>query len=284
MNPRDEIIRRLDSVEQPSGYIPNDAKVLYAAESGSRAWGFESPDSDYDVRFIYVRRPEFYLSVDWRYHPKSRRVRDVIEIPMDEDRIYDVNGWDLMKSMHLMRKCNPVLFEWLRSPTVYRDVLGVRDTLLVLTEKFFQIKPLLYHYHHLALGNWSRYLKDREMVKPKKYLYVLRALTAMHWTHLYNAPPPVEFHVMFADLRDDGLTPSYVDAVETLLEEKSRGFEMDEVPANKVLNENIEMFFSEWDSLLASDYGKFTHSERVQEENTVLLDTTFRSVLDDVWG
>jgi len=89
----------------------NDVSVLFACESGSRGWGFASPDSDYDVRFIYVNRLPWYLTVQPR--------RDVIEVPISGD--LDINGWDLRKALGLMRESNPTLLEWLRSPIVYRD-------------------------------------------------------------------------------------------------------------------------------------------------------------------
>ena len=86
-------------------------KILLAVESGSRAWGFASPDSDYDVRFIYIRRMEDYL--------KLEKVRDVIELPMDD--VLDMNGWDLQKTLRLLYKSNPTLFEWFSSPIVYQE-------------------------------------------------------------------------------------------------------------------------------------------------------------------
>lgn len=64
--------------------LRENVKVLYAVESGSRAWGVASPDSDYDVRFIYVRNQKDYLRLD--------EVRDVIEWQLDE--VLDINGWD----------------------------------------------------------------------------------------------------------------------------------------------------------------------------------------------
>jgi len=93
--------------------------ILYACESGSRAWGFASPDSDYDVRFIYVRPRDWYLSID------LERRRDVIERPIEG--VLDINGWDLRKALQLMRKSNPPLFEWLHSPLVYRAQAEFRN-------------------------------------------------------------------------------------------------------------------------------------------------------------
>ena len=108
----EEIQRSIDEIEQSE-----NVTVLYACESGSRAWGFHSQDSDYDVRFIYAHPPDWYLSVD------LEKKRDVIERPILDD--LDVSGWDLRKSLQLFRKSNPPLLEWLDSPIVYRDRFDV---------------------------------------------------------------------------------------------------------------------------------------------------------------
>ena len=100
------IKQKLEEIEQ----IEN-IKIIMAVESGSRAWGVASPDSDYDVRFIYARKKEDYLSLD--------EPRDVVEWQLDD--VYDVNGWDLKKALKLLYKANPSVFEWCTSPIVYRD-------------------------------------------------------------------------------------------------------------------------------------------------------------------
>ncbi|MBS4161445.1 nucleotidyltransferase domain-containing protein, partial [Klebsiella pneumoniae] len=87
----------------------NHVKILFAVESGSRAWGFPSQDSDYDVRFIYVHQKDWYLSIDEK--------RDVIERPIHES--LDISGWELTKALRLFRKSNPPLLEWLSSEMVY---------------------------------------------------------------------------------------------------------------------------------------------------------------------
>lgn len=101
---RDLIIQKLKEIEQNE-----NIRILHAVESGSRAWGFPSPDSDYDVRFIYIRSPEFYL--------KLEKTRDVIELPIND--MLDINGWDLNKALRLLHSSNPTLFEWMSSPVIY---------------------------------------------------------------------------------------------------------------------------------------------------------------------
>jgi len=97
-----EIERRLNAIESDYG-----VKVLLACESGSRAWGFASDDSDYDVRFIYIQPTSWYLTVDLEDR------RDVIETPIEG--VWDINGWELRKALKLFSKSNPPLLEWLQS-------------------------------------------------------------------------------------------------------------------------------------------------------------------------
>ena len=102
----DIIRKKLKEIEQKE-----NVKIIMAVESGSRAWGFASPDSDYDVRFVYVRRPEDYLRLE--------KTKDVIEWQLDD--VLDINGWDLKKALQLMHDSNPSIFEWCASPIVYQS-------------------------------------------------------------------------------------------------------------------------------------------------------------------
>lgn len=156
-----EQLRRIEEAE--------NIKILLAVESGSRAWGFASPDSDYDVRFIYIRRLEDYLRLD--------AVRDVIELPIDD--VLDINGWDLQKTLRLLYKSNPTLFEWFSSPIVYQKT-EFADKFRELMMHYFSSKKTLYHYISMAEGNYREYLQG-EIVRAKKYFYVLRPVLACRW-------------------------------------------------------------------------------------------------------
>ena len=116
---RQEILQRLKQTEQDK-----NVRIVMAIESGSRAWGFESPDSDYDVRFIYVHEKDWYLSID------SSEERDVIEYPITDD--IDLNGWDIRKALKLFSKSNPSFIEWIHSPITYIDTGCFRDRALDL--------------------------------------------------------------------------------------------------------------------------------------------------------
>ena len=173
-----EIIARLYEIE-----ARQEVRILYAAESGSRAWGFASPDSDYDVRFIYQRSVRSYL----RLSPP----RDVIEIPIQND--LDINGWDILKALHLFRKSNPTLMEWLLSPTIYVEKGPFASDLRALANSSYSRQRAAHHYVSMARNNYRTYIEDKTEVWAKKYLYVLRPLLCVHWIEQYTTLPPTAF-------------------------------------------------------------------------------------------
>ena len=199
-------------------------KILLAVESGSRAWGFASPDSDYDVRFIYIRRKEDYLRLD--------SVRDVIELPIDD--VLDINGWDLQKALRLLYKSNPTLFEWFYSPIVYRET-EFADKLRNLMIHYFSLKRTAYHYLSMAEGNYREYLKG-DLVRAKKYFYVLRPVLACRWILERRTPPPM----LFSELMKAELPAELIGAVDRLLELKMNSPEMKFIPKITVLNEYLD--------------------------------------------
>ncbi len=182
-------------------------RVLYAVESGSRAWGFASRNSDWDVRFIYIRHPDWYLSV--------QRRRDVLEYPLDGD--LDVSGWDLKKALGLFAKSNPPLLEWLRSPLVYREAFSVMETLRTLSARYFSSRSCMHHYFHMAEGNYREYLQG-DSVRVKKYFYVLRPVLACKWVAAHGTMPPMEF----ASLAEDQLPSTLQPVVHALLNASAR--------------------------------------------------------------
>lgn len=212
------ILEKLDEIEQRE-----QCRILLAVESGSRAWGFASPDSDYDVRFIYVRPRNAYL----RLEP----MRDVIELPINS--ILDINGWDLNKTLRLLHKSNPTVFEWFSSPIVYRTSPFV-EHFKPMMEQCFCSKRGLWHYLSMAKGNYRGYLQD-EMVKFKKYFYVLRPILACLWILEKGTPPPM----LFEELVQDELDPDLRDEVNRLLEWKRTAPEVKMIPKIQVLNDYI---------------------------------------------
>lgn len=179
---RSDIQNYLTQVEEN-----HSIRIIYAAESGSRAWGFASPDSDYDIRFLYAHYPkEYYLSFD------IERRRDVLEVP-DKERDWDCKGWDIKKALHLFTKSNASLLEWMNSPIVYIDPEKSVRMLKKLGEKSFDSTSICYHYWRLGRNNYREFMNGRNEVSIKKCLYVLRALLAVDWVLEYSVLPPVKF-------------------------------------------------------------------------------------------
>lgn len=201
-----------------------NVRILYAAESGSRAWGFASPDSDYDVRFVYVRPASCYL--------KLNRRRDVLELPIEGD--LDVNGWDLDKTLRLLHGSNPTLFEWFSSPVVYRSGEFTERFLPVMRRCFCSRKGL-WHYLSMAKNNYGEFLKG-EQVKLKKYFYVLRPLLACRWILEHGTPPPM----VFRTLARAELPPELHSITESLLEHKIYRPETAYIPRADALNAWLE--------------------------------------------
>jgi uncharacterized protein len=157
-------------------------RVLYAAESGSRAWGFASPDSDYDVRFIYAHGPQWYTGL---YDG-----RDVIERPLDSENV-DLAGWDVKKALRLLLKSNPAFYEWLVSPIVYVDDGSFKPAAKALFERVVERSALANHYHSIATGQWNREIDGQEHVKLKKYFYIVRPLLSLQWVTDKPTMPPM---------------------------------------------------------------------------------------------
>lgn len=158
-------------------------EVLFACESGSRAWGFASEDSDYDVRFIYRCAPQDYVRIGKR--------RDVIELPIDSE--LDISGWDITKAIGLLRKSNPSVLEWLQSPIVYQKNEAAFTNLLDLAEPSLNTAGIFWHYFSMAKNNYQRVFDNPNKPLMKRYLYVLRPLLCAKWVARYKTQPPVVF-------------------------------------------------------------------------------------------
>ena len=186
---RSEILTRLQRAEREHG-----VRVLLAVESGSRAWGFESPNSDYDARFIYANRPDWYLSVD------LEDKRDVIEYPIVDD--IDLNGWDVRKALRLFGRSNPTFVEWIQSPIVYLEMGSFAASARRLLPAVYSCASGVHHYRSMAHSNYRGYLKA-DLVPLKKYFYVLRPLLSVRWLERYGEPAPIEFDKLVHLVEDD---------------------------------------------------------------------------------
>ena len=253
---REEVIRRLDAVEGEE-----DVRVLYACESGSRAWGFASPDSDYDVRFIYVHRPDWYLSIADR--------RDVIERPIVDE--YDLSGWELRKTLRLFRKSNPPLIEWLGSPVVYRERTATAKRLRELSARHHSPRSCAYHYLNMARRNHAAYLQG-DRIRWKKYLYVLRPLLAVRWIESGRGIVPMEFERLVEAMVED---PALGQAIGALLARKRAGSELGQGPRIAVISEFIEAEIAGRESALSVGVETPPALET--------LDLLFRTTLEEAW-
>ena len=204
-----EIMTRLARTEREEG-----VRIVLAVESGSRAWGFHSPNSDYDVRFIYMRPADWYLAVDLEER------RDVIEYKIVDD--IDLNGWDLRKALRLFWKSNPAFMEWIQSPIRYMEDGAFAQGAREIRDAVYSVERGIYHYRSMAKTNYEGYLRA-DMVPLKKYFYVLRPLLAVRWLEHYGRAAPIEFGKLLHLIEDQ---PALTAAIDDLLRQKREAPEM----------------------------------------------------------
>jgi hypothetical protein len=251
--------QRLDEIEQGQ-----DLRVVFACESGSRAWGFASADSDYDVRFLYVREPDWYMSVD--VEDKS----EVIEPPIEGE--LDVSGWDIRKALRLLRKSNPPLMEWLTSPLVYREDPRITSVLRELLPIFYS--PIACHYHYLRMAkrHFDTYL-DRPLIAHKRYFYTLRPLLALRWIEGGHGPVPMAFSKLVEGvLQDDAVRVE----IARLIEAKRHGGEADLAPPIPLIH-----------TFITNELQRYQQQPFAQEYSQVdreRLNTAFREIVTITWS
>jgi uncharacterized protein len=263
---REHIVMVLAQIEKEY-----DVKILYACESGSRAWGFPSKESDYDIRFIYIHKRESYLSIDQR--------RDVLEVPKHDklsipvDKLLDLNGWELTKALRLFRKSNPPLLEWLRSNIVYYQAYDAIKKMKEMESQIFSPISGVHHYLKMAKGNYRDHLK-REEVKIKRYFNILRPLLAAKWIEKYNEFPPNGFNQLLEDLLPTGEIRTIID---DLINQKMAGEVLAHSPRTEVIHQFLE--------------NEIQHLEQYVKDLVVdipdpteRLNQLFRLTLDEVWG
>ena len=174
----EKIIETLRQLEREK-----DIRILLAVESGSRAWGFSSPDSDYDVRFVYVHKPDWYLTV----FPK----KDVIE-HMSGNRLFDLSGWELRKTLQLLYKSNPNLADWLLTDQIYIAEPDFLAEIRRQQEHYYNPIQAMYHFLSIAKNHDEKYLSKNGYTL-KRFLYFLRGLLACEYIEAQKTHPPVAF-------------------------------------------------------------------------------------------
>jgi uncharacterized protein len=240
----------------------NEIKVLYAVESGSRAWGFASKDSDWDVRYIYIHKPEWYLQID------TGRDNRVEILPSNIDLV----GWEVRKAFRLLSKSNPPFLEWLRSPIVYINSGTAGERMRELSYTFFNRKTCLNHYLNIAANSFDQYLTDGEM-KIKKFFYVIRPLLACSWIEEKGTLVPVEFEILLENQVSDNELKA---EIKSLMKIKSGGDEKDKVIENRVLNEYLSDRLEYYKEFIRT----YPAQARPEREPLNML---FRNFLEDFW-
>ena len=248
---RTTIIEKLRELEQQQ-----HIKILYACESGSRAWGFASPDSDFEVRFIYARKAEEYLSI--------AEVRDVIEMPINE--VLDIGGWDIKKALKLFLKSNSPLYEWLQSPIVYFQDDGFASELQTLMPKYFSLRAGASHYLSMTINTFQNDLQSDE-VKLKKYFYAIRPILACKWIVEKLECPPIKFGILRTLITENDVQ----NAIDDLMERKSQSAEKAFISPVTIIDKWL---------IQAIEYCKLGLTDLKPEKHTVEeLNTFFRKYI-----
>lgn len=216
MNIQQQILKQLQATQQE-----HNVHIPIAVESGSRAWGFASPDSDYDCRFIYVHNRDWYLSVF--------EGRDTIEYT--PDAIFDVGGWDVRKVIAHLVKSNAVMLEWLSSGVVYRMDEKIHSELWKLGEAFFNPVAVSWHYLSMARNKLGE-IEETETAKIKKYFYVLRPLACIRYIHTHGKIPHMRYRYNLAEI---SLSEMIRGEIELLLTKKETAAEGCLMPRNNIL-------------------------------------------------
>lgn len=205
-----------------------NVRMVYCCESGSRAWGFPSQDSDFDVRFIYVRPTETYLSI--------MDAKDVVEY--SNDGILDINGWDIRKALRLFFRSNCTLYEWLQSPVIYRKMPEFTSELCRLARHYFSPKTGAFHYLGLTKSIYPS-LIEVEHVSIKKYFYVLRTLLAGQWIVNYETYPPMTLDDLMEIVKNSAIR----EIITELRQRKSEGTESTTIPVISTLNAYLAFLY-----------------------------------------
>jgi uncharacterized protein len=226
MNIQGDIQARIESQLQQLA-SEEQITILYACESGSRGWGFPAPDSDYDVRFIYLRPLAWYLSIDNR--------RDTIDLPVNS--LLDINGWDLRKALKLFKGSNSIIYEWLQSPIVYQNHSKIDRELLDLAPSYYAPRAGIYHYLNLTTSCYQEHLQS-DLVRLKKYFYALRPILAASWIIQQRTYPPMVFDKLLDLIVDRQEIRAEIDRLLTI---KATADESTVIPVSQILNDFIRV-------------------------------------------
>jgi len=248
------ILTNLDQIEEEYR-----VKIILACESGSRAWGFPSKDSDYDVRFIYVNPRDWYLSISEK--------RDVIELPIDNE--LDINGWDLRKALQLLRKSNSPLLEWLSSPIRYRNLNSALAPIIKLSKKAFMPKSSCYNYLSVAKNSISK-VQNNKRIKIKTYMYAIRTIFCCKWIVENLNQPPMHINELLSGLLTDN---ELREAINRLISIKMENTEKYLVQRSPLIDEYLADHLAGLSERIPENFTK----PEIEE-----FDMVFRKILNEV--
>jgi uncharacterized protein len=241
----------------------NEAHILYACESGSRSWGIGSKDSDYDVRFVYVKSYDHYLSINIENEP------DVIQVMKGS---LDISGWDLRKTLKLLYKSNPSIIEWINSPIKYINYINFFDEFKKLVGDYYSSKVAFFHYYHMTNHLYKKYLEGRNIILLKKYFYVIRSILAGRWVISMEDPIPINFLTLVDFILID---QKLKDDIYNLVSIKENDTEKKYIPKNP----EIECFIE--DSLKSFQiYNERNNSKDIVKKDIDNLNIFFKNTLN----
>ncbi|MDR2938863.1 MAG: nucleotidyltransferase domain-containing protein [Clostridiales bacterium] len=207
---KDEIINKINETEKEF-----EVKVPFAIESGSRSWGFASTDSDYDCRFIYIHKKEWYLSI--------LEKKDIIEY--DTDGVFDINGWDLKKALKHIIKSNAVMLEWLSSHYIYKCENYFKDSIQILANSFFNPVHVSYHYLSLAKSKYNELINEGES-SLKKYFYILRPIANLNFIYEYKKMPHMDYFRTLSETKISPRAYSYIQELRSIKSGTGEGYKI----------------------------------------------------------
>ena len=245
-----------------------EVKILLAVESGSRAWGFASKDSDWDVRFIYAHKVRWYFSIDEK--------RDVIEEMFDND--IDAVGWDLKKALAQLKRSNPAFIEWANSPIVYQSDDYFMRSLMPLSRICFNPTKAMYHYQRIYVKHDERYLQ-KQGYPMKRFTYYLRGVLACQWIEKYKTMPPVSFQQLYEDIVED---EKIKNGIRELVTMKSSGMEMYMSEFPEYLVNHYHPLAEYYSDLVGKFRPEFNNEGNSESLNSLFYETVTGGVLEQV--
>jgi predicted nucleotidyltransferase len=242
----------------------HNVTILHAIESGSRAWGFPSKDSDYDVRFIYVHPMEHYLSID--------RKRDVVETPILHDDFlgveFDMSGWDIKKALGLAIRGNVVVHEWMTSPIIYQANEQYTEIITDFLKDVAKLESYFYAYRNKTYRSWID-ARDNADIRIKDYCYSLRCALCIEWVKTHKTPPPMDLPSLLAALK---IGKNITDTIDGLITMKEQSSEKDTMKREPLLDNFI-------DSAFTQDYER-PLKELQENENINIANELFLTILE----